>query len=105
MTTSAGIQQVRSSYTGLKKLTRVAESELPKNSDDLLRRNLDCAVIEFLHEVRDEAHDPPIDTVRGVFLEGGPIYEKSGFFEKNISKSVFATLNVSKVFLRFPQIN
>jgi hypothetical protein len=82
LTTSAGIQQVRSSYTGLKKLTRVAESELPKNSDDLLRRNLDCAVIEFLHEVRDEAHDPPIDTVRGVFLEGGPIYEKSGFFEK-----------------------
>jgi len=82
LTTSAGIQQVRTSYRRLEEVTYVAQSELPKNSDDLLRRYLDCAVIEFLHGVRSNAKDTEIDSVRGIFLEGAPVYAGSGFFEK-----------------------
>ncbi|MEQ8735369.1 MAG: hypothetical protein RIC29_10630 [Rhodospirillaceae bacterium] len=82
LTTSAGVQQVRTAFTRLNQIAEKAEYEMPKNSADLMRRNLDCAVIQLLHAVRTEAGEAPIDTVRGVFLEGNPIYEESGFFEK-----------------------
>lgn len=57
---------------------------LPRNEggDDLLRRNLDCAVINYLHEVRNNEALRPFDSVRGVFVEGKRIYENSGFREK-----------------------
>ena len=82
LTTSAGVQHVRSAHHQLVQIANKAGYELPKNSPDLLRRNLDCAVITLLHDIREEADDAPIDTVRGIFLEGAPIYEGSGFFEK-----------------------
>lgn len=57
---------------------------LPRNEggDDLLRRNLDCAVINYLHHVREQANLPGFDSVRGVFVEGKRIYQDSGFREK-----------------------
>jgi len=30
----------------------------------------------------EEQHDVTIDTVRGVFIEGAPIYPTAGFYEK-----------------------
>ena len=47
----------------------------------LLIRKLDCAVIEFLRNKMNE-NDMPLDTVRGVFLEGEPLYEDAGFRDK-----------------------
>ena len=57
-------------------------AKLPTNSEDLLRRNLDCAVIKTLHEIRDQHGDPPLDSVRGVLVEGEPIFPSSGFHAK-----------------------
>ena len=45
-------------------------------------RNLDCAVINHLHRLREDGGLRPFDTVRGVFLEGNPIYQDAGFRQK-----------------------
>jgi hypothetical protein len=76
------VQHVRSAHQRLVQIASAAGYALPKNSPDQLRRNLDCAVIRLLHDIREEADDAPIDTVRGVFLEGAPIFEGSGFYAK-----------------------
>jgi hypothetical protein len=54
--------------------------------DKALRR-LDCAVMNYLFELLDEARhsDPTIQphpTVRALFPEGNRLYEGSGFLEK-----------------------
>ena len=82
LTTSAGVQQVRSAHQRLVQIAGAAGYPLPKNSPDRLRRNLDCAVIQVLHDIRDQAGEVPIDTVRGVFLEGPPVFEGSGLHAK-----------------------
>ena len=82
LTTSAGVQHVRSAHRQLVEIAAKADFPLPQNSPDLLRRNLDCAVIRLLHEIRESSGEQAIDSVRGVFLEGKPIFPDSGFYEK-----------------------
>jgi hypothetical protein len=82
LTTSAGVEQVRIAHKRLKEIAVKAGFVLPKNNKDGLRRNLDCAVIQTLHEIRRTSGQLPIDTVRGVFIEGNKIYASSGFYEK-----------------------
>lgn len=53
------------------------------NSTDLLIRELDCAVIENLHKTRIKKNLQPFDSVRGVFVEGNPLYPGAGFNDKN----------------------
>jgi hypothetical protein len=56
---------------------------MPENSTDGLRRKLDCAVITLLHRMRTDSGETDGSTrVKGVFLEGGPIYAGSGLSEK-----------------------
>ena len=70
---------------------RFAEGGMPRNEggDDLLKRYLDCAVIQALHEIRDEASAAgeasslaPYQTVRAAFREGNALYPDAGFHEK-----------------------
>jgi hypothetical protein len=82
LTTSAGIALVRAAYDSLVETTQIAGLELPKNSKDLLKRRLDCAVIRRLHSIIENAGGAPIDTVKGVFVEGKAIYPTAGFHEK-----------------------
>ena len=82
LTTTAGIEQVRSAYRDLAGLAATGRLELPHNAPDGLMRRLDCAVIQMVHTIRRERKDQPVDTVKGVFLEGRPIYEGSGFYER-----------------------
>ncbi|MCX2477695.1 hypothetical protein OQY15_01255 [Pedobacter sp. MC2016-15] len=74
---------------------------LPKNRDlktdtyqDMLLRELDCTVLEYMHAKIHSQYDYEIaasgysnykvyDSVRGVFTEGGPIYTGAGIFEKS----------------------
>ncbi len=60
---------------------------IPQNTSggsktDLLRRELDCAVIETLHLTREKSKMQPFDSVKAVFLEGDDLYENAGFKEK-----------------------
>lgn len=82
LTSTAGAKQVRTAHQRLVEIHRAAELPLPDNNPDGLRRNLDCAVIRTLHDIRRAANEPAIDTVKGVFIEGKPIYPNSGFHEK-----------------------
>jgi hypothetical protein len=81
-TTSAGIDVVKSAYRALVATTRVAGQPLPRNADEAMRRYLDCAVIRYLHSILHIAGVPRIQSVKGVFTEGDPIYPGAGFFEK-----------------------
>jgi hypothetical protein len=61
--------------------------EIPQNTSggsktDLLKRSLDCAVIETLHLSRVENKLAPFDSVKAIFWEGDEIYPKAGFKEK-----------------------
>lgn len=82
LTTSAGIDLVKSAYEQFADATRSAGNALPKNTDDAMRRNLDCAVIRHLHRILGRAEASPIQSVKGVFAEGGPIYPGAAILEK-----------------------
>ena len=55
-------------------------NKIPNGSSELLLRELDCAVIENVHL---QNAGQPFDSVRGVFIEGDPLYAGAGFNEKN----------------------
>lgn len=84
LTTEAGIMQAKAAHSTLLQLYKTAGTPLPKNQggpDDLLRK-LDCAVISQLHRIRKDEGQQPIDTVRGIFVEGNEIYPSAGFKAK-----------------------
>lgn len=70
---------------------RLAGLPLPENrhvkgdpNGDLLLRYLDCAVINHLHHMMSITGSVEMmDTVRGMFTEGGPLYEGAGFSSKS----------------------
>lgn len=82
LTTSNGLEWVRIAYDSLVDVSRAAVLSLPLNSKDQLRRNLDCAVIRRLHTILEAQKLPRVDTLKGVFTEGQPVYPDAGFREK-----------------------
>lgn len=82
LTTAAGTEHVCITHQRLLEISKQADQPLPTNSRDLLRRNLDCAVISLFRQIRESAREPSVDSVRGVFIEGEPIYPDSGFNSK-----------------------
>lgn len=103
LTTANGIEWLKGSYESL---TRLAGDEgflLPSNSQDGLRRNLDCAVIRHLLEILEEKGLQPVDTVKGIFTEGPPAYPGSGFQEKTHVQIAVRNLRCIKGVFRVPQ--
>ena len=93
-----------------------AGQKLPRNIDaaddphqNKLIRKLDCATLEFMHDTilkernADIARDgfsnrSVFDTVRGVFIEGGPVYKGAGIFEKSHIQVCVRNVNCIKGF-------
>jgi hypothetical protein len=78
------LELLRESYKTLDIAFKRANLSLPQNtnvkgSNDLLLRKLDCLVIEHLMSMVGDG----FDSVRGVFMEGKPLYPTSGFWDKN----------------------
>ncbi len=85
---------------------------LPKNKDvkvdehkDLLIRELDCAVIEYLHnQIKEEIVQNKtsslneFDSARGVFTEGGPAYPGAGIQKKSHIQICIRNMNCIKGF-------
>ena len=70
-----------------------------KGDGDMLLRRLDCAALQHLHVGLESAGEPPFDTVRGLFTEGGPLYPGSGFQAKtHIQIAVRTLTNIKGVF-------
>jgi len=91
---------VKSSYNNYQDSYKMLGHDMPKNvnvsgSKDRLLRRLDCAVIENLHTLNTEN---PFDSVRGVFIEGDPLYEGAGFNEKNHIQICVRNPNCIKAF-------
>lgn len=103
LTTASGIAQVSSAHRQLHILMAEAGQPMPKNSSNLLARRLDCAVINTLHDVRRMENKTPVDTVRGVFVEGEPVYQSSGFFQKTHIQICVCNLDCIRGFFRVPQ--
>ena len=79
----------------------LAGEELRENKDlphdthkDKILRELDCAVIEYMHgrilkSIRNDikakgfSHMKVFDSTRGVFTEGGPVFSGAGILEKS----------------------
>lgn len=74
LTTKAGLSHVGDAYTSLKSILESSNRALPVNSSHLPLRRLDCTVIDHAHLLRRPRNQPPVQTVRGVFIEGGSLY-------------------------------
>lgn len=78
---------LKQGYNLLKAHCDLTGTEIPQNKNitgnsDLLLRRLDCAVVNQIHQYNRSNHKPEFDSVRGIFIEGNPIYPNSGFREK-----------------------
>jgi len=83
---------------------------LPRNepADDdgeVVCRPLDRAVIETLHQAREDAREKPFDTVRAVFPEGQPLYAGAGFWSKSHVQIVVRNPNCIKGYFRVRRRN
>lgn len=104
LTTRDDLDLLQAAYESLKFANERAGADMPQNKDlahdrfnDRKLRFLDCAVIRHLEKnIEDEAEEVrakgeipvvlPIQTVRGLFVEGGELYEGGGFFQKTHSQ-------------------
>jgi hypothetical protein len=85
---SDSIALVHSTFGFMKKVRAKEGTPLPENKDlpgqsGNQLRQLDCAVINFLHTVVAKQKETPFDSVRAAFLEGERIYPTAGFRMKN----------------------
>lgn len=95
------IRLIQKHYASFKSLYDILGDDLPVNrnikgdpNEDMLLRELDCAVIEFMHrrifenwknetEKEGSSSTRNFETTRGVFTEGGPAFDGAGLFEKS----------------------
>jgi hypothetical protein len=73
------LDELPAAYEYLRALHEQAGKPMPKNrplrgSRDMLLRHLDCAVIETFHQIRADKNRLALDSARGVFVEGDPVY-------------------------------
>lgn len=84
---SNSLKLLKRSYKVMEKYFKLFDLKMPVNKtgregDDLLLRNLDCMVIEFLHDLNKKNNELEYDSTKGVFIEGDPVYDNSGIYEK-----------------------
>jgi hypothetical protein len=82
------LQLLKSSYNTFKSIWEATGRQLPVNkkagnSNDLLLRDLDCAIFETFHAIRKTKNHVTYDSVRAVFWEGEELYPGAGFKEKD----------------------
>jgi hypothetical protein len=82
---SLHLEEVRRANRLLVRLLRQAGVPVPRNRGgrERLRRERDCAVINSLHQSRQESQLPQFDSVRAFFVEGRPLYRGAGFRDRN----------------------
>lgn len=78
---------------------------LPQNrpsltTKDILLRDLDCAVIRQIHDIRKQNNQKPYDSVRGIFIEGDKVYDGSEFYEKTHVQIAICNLECIKGYFR-----
>ncbi len=82
------LRSAHDSFINVQKQTDfpILENKNPGSSEngDRVLRFLDCAVFRHLHTMAEKDPDfSSYDTVRGMFVEGDPVFSGSGIFEKS----------------------
>ena len=103
LTTKDSIENLRDAHASLLATIGPTGGPLPVNGPESWRRRLDCAVIRFLHLIRQGPESEPIDTVRGIFTEGNPIYAGSAFLEKTHVQIAVVNPDCIKAVFRVPR--
>jgi len=85
---SSALAEVREAHRIFQESAEEAGFALPRNQEtqggrDSLKRNLDCAVIQGLHQIREANSSAAYDSVRGVFWEGKELFPGTTLKEKN----------------------
>jgi len=76
------VERAHHSLTEIFNASGVKPPENHGKSPDRLVRKLDCAVINYVHDMQLEAGDEPFDSVRAAFIEGDPLYKNAGFHRR-----------------------
>ena len=95
---SENLTLLKNGYELLVAASASQNDPLPTNSDNLFLRHLDCAVIETVHQSREEEDEKSFDSVRAVFWEGKDLYPNAGFKEKNHIQACIRNPNCIKGF-------
>ncbi|MCL1982208.1 MAG: hypothetical protein FWG53_03815 [Clostridiales bacterium] len=84
LTDSAYVPILKDGYELLKMRLQNEGKKMPVNKigKDRLIRELDCAVIEQIHDYNHNTEKREFDSVRGIFIEGDEVYAGSGFNSK-----------------------
>lgn len=102
LTTKDSIENLRDAHRSLLE-TIPSGGPLPVNGPEDWRRRLDCAVIRRLHQILRVSGAEPVDTVRGIFTEGDPIYVGSKFLEKTHVQIAVTNRDCIKAIFRVPK--
>ena len=79
---------------------KIPDNHTVNKSGDILKRDLDCAVIEQIHYMNRVKGYDSFDTVRGLFPEGDEVYPGSCFVDKtHVQICVVNTDNIIGYFL------
>jgi hypothetical protein len=107
---AGSLDMLKVGFEELKKGLDLVGAQLPKNEpggprdEDLVKRKLDCAVINYLHSLREEKGLDPFESVRGAFWEGTPVYEGSRIMDKtHIQLCVRGSKNIRGYFRPIPE--
>lgn len=85
LTNRTGLNEVAAAYRTLREMYEKAGFSLQRNTGgrDKLNRELDCQVIQALHDYRTQRQLPPYDSVRSPFPEADELYDGAGFRAQN----------------------
>jgi hypothetical protein len=100
LTTKDSIDDLKTAYSSLEETFQIRGARLPQNGKKPWMRFLDCAVVRRLHEIVEDTGSSPIDSVRGIFQEGKPIYPGSAFLEKTHIQIAVMNLGCIKAVFR-----
>ena len=99
----AGLREVKTAHSELKRLFRLTGKQLPTNvgnTPDKAGRKLDCMVMNFLHKYRAAREEPEYNSIRGPFLEGKRLYPHAGFRSENHIQLCVRTTDCIKGYFR-----
>jgi hypothetical protein len=87
LTNQTCLEEMKAGYERLKHSMQVAGLKMPINdgttlAGDKWNRQLDCAVINMVHEMRRQARHAPYESVRSPFYEGNKLFPGTEFTEK-----------------------
>jgi len=81
---ASSLLEVRAAYDTFSFVRRSANQAMPRNvGPDLRLRKLDCAVLNYLHVLREVQGLDAYDTIRADFWEGEELYPGAGFRQQD----------------------